>query len=417
MMTAKPSSSARTECGALRVRDGRQPRTRDNRRGGRRGKVGCLVASAGLAGLFASALPVQAHQQSATYGDVSRAAGDDRSELITWRLRVRISDLDLALSGKQWPRERAESFLREGLQVARGSARCALAGSSLDPDPSEPEPTLIFVQRYRCPHSGAPIRLRYDLFFATDRFHQSFTRLSLGAPGGNPGSAAQVASVVFRDGLRETVLETDDGSSVWSSVLLYLRLGVFHILSGYDHLAFLMALLLGAALCSRTTPRSQAAAPPAKQAIWGTAKVISAFTVAHSLTLILQVLRPGWISTRWVEPAIAFSVAYVGFQNLIPRPPRHRWLLVFGFGLVHGLGFASVLQEIGLPRRGVVLSLLSFNVGVEIGQLLVLVISFPPIVAAARRSPRRFERWGLQLGSAAIAAFGTVWLVARLAAR
>jgi hypothetical protein len=128
------------------------------------------------------------------------------------------------------------------------------------------------------------------------------------------------------------------------------------------------------------------------------------------------VLRPGWLPTRWVEPAIAFSVAYVGFENLIPRPPRRRWLLVFCFGLVHGLGFASVLREIGLPRRGLVLSLLSFNVGVEIGQLLVLSVTFPLIVGAARRNPSGFERWGLRLGSGAIAAFGTIWLILRLRA-
>jgi multisubunit Na+/H+ antiporter MnhB subunit len=90
---------------------------------------------------------------------------------------------------------------------------------------------------------------------------------------------------------------------------------------------------------------------------------------------------------------------------------------VFGFGLVHGLGFASVLREIGLPRRALVLCLLSFNLGVELGQLLVLALTFPLILLAARRSPRRFERWGLQLGSAAIAALGTVWLVARLTTR
>ncbi len=375
------------------------------------GRIGCLV---GLVGFLAAAT-AQGHQQSATFGEVARVGGGGAaSDLISWRLRVRASDLDLALSAARLPRERAESYLGPGLEIARGVDRCTPVGASLAPDPSEPEPTLIFVQRYRCRAQGGPLRLRYDLFFEADRFHQSFTRLALAAPS---GSAARLSTVVFREGLREIALGPGEEPSVWRSALTYLRLGVVHILTGYDHLSFLMALLLGAALCSRTTTRSDAAAAPPRQALWGTAKVISAFTVAHSITLILQVLRPGWISTRWVEPAIALSVAYVGFENLVPRPPRHRWLLVFGFGLVHGLGFASVLQEIGLPRRGVVLSLLSFNVGVEIGQLLVLAITFPLIVGAARRSPRRFERWGLQLGSAVIAAFGTVWLVARLVSR
>ena len=367
-----------------------------------------------LIGFLAVAPAVEAHQQSATFGEVVRGGdGGAGAELIGWRLRVRVADLDLALRGSH---ERAESYLRSGLHIASGAEQCSPAGSSLAPDPSQAEPTVVFVQRYRCSAKG-PLRLRYDLFFESDRFHQSFTVLTVPAAAGTANSAVGTSTVVFREGLREIALSPGEEPSIWRSALVYLRLGVFHILTGYDHLSFLMALLLGAALCSRTTARSQAEAAPARQALWGTAKVISAFTVAHSITLILQVLRPGWISTRWVEPAIALSVAYVGFQNLIPRPPRHRWLLVFGFGLVHGLGFASVLREIGLPRRGVVLSLLSFNLGVEIGQLLVLALTFPLIVGAARRAPRRFERWGLQLGSGVIAAFGTVWLVARLASR
>lgn len=368
-----------------------------------------------LAGVLAATQTVEAHQQSATFAEISRVSGGDATDLVSWRLRVRSNDLNLALSAGHWPREHAERYLADGLHVGRGADPCSPVGSSLAPDPSEVEPTLVFVQRYRCPLNGGPFRLRYDLFFESDRLHQSFTRLTLAAPAANGNGGATLSTVVFREGLREVSLGSDEQPSLWRSAFVYLRLGVFHILTGYDHLSFLMALLLGAALCERTTAQSVAAASPARQALWGTARAISAFTVAHSITLILQVMRPGWISTRWVEPAIAFSVAYVGFENLVRRPPRYRWLLVFGFGLVHGLGFASVLQEIGLPRRGVVLSLLSFNLGVELGQLLVLAVTFPLIIAVARRAPRLFERWGLRLGSGLIAIFGTVWLIARLA--
>jgi len=375
-------------------------------------RVAAILALIALTG----SRPAAAHQASATFGDVARAADAGESAPIVWRLRVRSSDLALALKaagaiGDQlaWT-ERASTYLRGGMQVTAGDQRCALDGSELAPDLAETEPTVAFTQRFRCPVERTPIRLRYDLFFELDRFHQSFTRLAL-----DEATSEGTSTVVFRDGLREVTLGEEP--SVWRNATIYLRLGIFHILTGYDHLSFLMALLLGAALCGRTTARSTAEAASVRQALSGTVTVISAFTVAHSLTLMVQVLRPGWLSTRWVEPAIAFSVAYVGFENLIPRPPRHRWLLVFCFGLVHGLGFASVLREIGLPRRGLVLSLLSFNAGVELGQLLVLGLTFPIIVWAARRNPRRFERWGLRLGSGVIAAFGTVWLIARLASR
>jgi hydrogenase/urease accessory protein HupE len=370
-------------------------------------------------GLLGPANDAEAHQQSATFGEVARR---EHAREIVWRLRVRASDLAVVLhavpGGAADPsvwRARAAAYLAAGLRVAAGGQPCVASGWTLIPDLAETEPTWAFDERFECPAADLAIRLQYELFFEADRFHQSFTRLALGAAERSGSSS----TVVFRDGLRDVTVGNDEEPSVWRSAAIYLRLGIIHILTGYDHLSFLMALLLGAALCRRTNRRSpvpsSAAAASVRQALAGTVSVISAFTVAHSLTLILQVLRPGWISTRWVEPAIALSVAYVGFENLVPRPPRRRWLLVFGFGLVHGLGFASVLREIGLPRRGLVLSLLSFNLGVEIGQLMVLAVTFPLIVGAARRDPRRFERWGLQLGSGVIAAFGTVWLVLRLA--
>ncbi|HSS39523.1 MAG TPA: HupE/UreJ family protein, partial [Polyangia bacterium] len=117
---------------------------------------------------------------------------------------------------------------------------------------------------------------------------------------------------------------------------------------------------------------------------------------------------------------IALSVAYVGFKNLLPGAARapyatyKRWLLVFTFGLVHGLGFASVLREIGLPRRGLALALVSFNVGVELGQLLVVGLALPLLVAAARRDAAWYERWGLRAASAVVAAAALVAFFSRL---
>ena len=397
-------------------------------------RVGSSAAMAALV-VLGLAAPAGAHQQTATFGEVAEgtAAGGDAKGAeagpIVWRLRVRAVELVAALKAQAGPpgapdatvqNRRRAAYLQAGLHVTADDRPCAVAGMpslALDPADVELEPTFVFVESFACPAGWTSLRLRYDLFFEVDRFHESFTRLTLAAPAVATQDRESLSTIVFRDGLREVSLASGDGPSVWRSAFIYLRLGIFHILTGYDHLSFLMALLLGAALSRRTTAGTTAAAASNRQALKGTVAVISAFTVAHSMTLMVQVLRPGWLPTRWVEPAIAFSVAYVGFENLIPRPPRRRWLLVFGFGLVHGLGFASVLREIGLPRRGLVLSLVSFNLGVEIGQLLVLALTFPLIVGAARRNPRRFERWGLTLGSAVIGAFGTIWLTLRLATR
>jgi hypothetical protein len=370
-----------------------------------------------VAGSGARAL---AHQQTTTFGEiVYPAAGADGADL-TWRLRIRSIEL-ARLLGDRMPQ--AVEILRGGLQVAATAGAetrlCQQVTAALGADPTSPnapaapEPTSLLTVRFACAPDARTLHLRYDLFFDHDPYHASYTRLRLGDAAADDAAS----SIVFHNLAHEITVDLRLPEPLWRSALLYLRLGVAHILTGYDHLSFLMALLLAAGLRTRTRGATVATAATPRQALRGTVAVVSAFTVAHSLTLISQALHPGWISTRWVEPAIAFSVAYVGFENLIPRPPRGRWLLVFGFGLVHGLGFASVLREIGLPRRGLLLSLLSFNLGVELGQLLVVALALPIVVAAARRAPRRFERWGLELGSFVIAAFGTVWLVARLATR
>jgi HupE / UreJ protein len=376
-----------------------------------------------IAGAGAQAL---AHQQTTTFGEISYpASGADGADL-TWSLRVRTIDL-ARLLGDRLPR--AQEILRGGLKVAAtttgGETHLCAAGAMkmagdptlptlpTAPAPTAPEATSVFVERFTCGANARTLHLRYDLFFDHDPYHASYTRLLLGdAPAGDDPSGA---SIVFHNLAHEIAVDLRVPEPLWRTALLYLRLGVAHILTGYDHLSFLMALLLAAGLRTRTKGAMIAVAATPRQALRGTVAIVSAFTVAHSITLITQVLHPGWLSTRWVEPAIAFSVAYVGFENLVPRAPRGRWLLVFGFGLVHGLGFASVLREIGLPRKGLLLTLLSFNLGVELGQLLVVALALPIVVTCAGRAPRRFERWGLQIGSALIGAFGTLWLVLRLA--
>jgi hypothetical protein len=366
-----------------------------------------------------------AHQQSTTFGEIDYpAAGADGADL-TWRLRIRAIDLARML-GDRLPR--GAEILRGGLRVAAagvgGETHLCLPGTATlgpDSDPQSgataPEPTSVFVARFFCGPDARTLHLRYDLFFDRDPYHASYTRLVLGEA--TPSDDPSAASIVFHNLAHEIAVEVRVPEPLWRSAFLYLRLGVAHILTGYDHLSFLMALLLAAGLRKRTSVHryvlAEAATP--RQALRSTVAIVSAFTVAHSLTLVTQVLHPGWITTRWVEPAIAFSVAYVGFENLVPRAPRGRWLLVFGFGLVHGLGFASVLREIGLPRRGLLLSLLSFNLGVELGQLLVVGLALPIVVSCARRAPRAFERWGLQLGSGLIGLFGAIWLIVRLAGR
>ena len=348
--------------------------------------------------------------RSATFGDV---VADGRT--VAWTLRVRVADLvgpevgaglmpgaDAAAALARAPA--VEDVLARGLSVTSDGAPCGLAARSLDADATAPAPTVVAQFRFACARAGGALALRYELFFAVDPLHDGYTKLALG--DGGP------TTHVFR--ARDRTYAAGAARSIWSSAREYLGLGVEHIFTGYDHLAFLAALLLGTGLASRSgggvPPRANATRPALRAAL----EIVTAFSVAHSLTLIVSTLRPGLVRTAWVEPAIAASIAYVGVENLIPRAPRRRPLVVFAFGLVHGLGFSSVLREIGLPARGLVLSLVAFNLGVELGQLAVVSLLLPLVLVAARRRPARFERWILGGGSAAIALAGAIWFVLRV---
>lgn len=371
--------------------------------------------AAALAGavLLTAAGAARAHQQTTSFAEIAypsrRAAADAGAGEVRWQIRFQAVDL-----ARLAPAGHAADVIASGLRVAatRDGAThpCPRAGASLRPDPAAPELLSVFTARFACGPGAQTLHLRYDLMFDHDPYHASYARLDVGEPSAN--GDPESGTVVFYERQREVAVDVRQPIPWWRTALTYLRLGVAHILSGADHLAFLAALLLAAAV------RGRRPAFPAsnRQALRETLGIVSAFTVAHSITLATQVLRPGLLPTRWVEPAIAFSVMVVALENLLPRPPRHRWGLVFAFGLIHGLGFASALREIGLPRRGLALALVSFNLGVEVGQLLVVGLVLPLFVAAARRAPRRYERWALGFASAALAAVALVWLVSRLPA-
>jgi hydrogenase/urease accessory protein HupE len=172
----------------------------------------------------------------------------------------------------------------------------------------------------------------------------------------------------------------------------YLWLGVTHIFLGYDHIAFLIALLFVRRF---------------RELI----KVITAFTVAHTVTLALAALGVVVLPSRFVETAIAISIIYVAAENLWrDEPATHRWRITFAFGLVHGFGFATVLRELGLPADGLVQCLLAFNVGVELGQLTIAAACWPLLMWIAHQTWAHRAR---SVISWTLLAFGTAWLIER----
>jgi hypothetical protein len=183
----------------------------------------------------------------------------------------------------------------------------------------------------------------------------------------------------------------------WGIVTLYVRLGFTHILPrGLDHVLFVLGIFL--------------LAVDLKPVLWQ----VSAFTLAHTITLALTVYGVVWLSPRIVEPLIALSIVYVAVENVFTSK-LHAWrpVIVFCFGLLHGMGFAGVLNEIGLPRSEFVPALLSFNLGVECGQLTVILAAFLTFGLPFRRKPWYRHRIVIP-GSLMIAAIGLYWSVQRL---
>jgi hydrogenase/urease accessory protein HupE len=185
-------------------------------------------------------------------------------------------------------------------------------------------------------------------------------------------------------------------SDPWRVARRFLILGVEHIWTGFDHLLFLLGLLL------------------VSTRIRDMLLVVTGFTAAHSITLGAAAL--GWVTlpSVLVEAGIAASIVYVGFENLWTPPPWRRLMVTFGLGLLHGFGFAGLLTDIGLPHDALVLALVSFNAGVELGQAL-LALPVLPLLLLLRRSAWWSDR-GVPVLSLAVAAAGTAWLVERLLA-
>jgi hypothetical protein len=148
-----------------------------------------------------------------------------------------------------------------------------------------------------------------------------------------------------------------------------------------------------------------------QSAFWSVFKIVTAFTVAHSITLSLAVLEVVQLPSRFTESAIAASVLLTALDNVWPFLPRKRWLVAAAFGLLHGFGFASVLIDLKLPTQALALSLFGFNVGVEVGQLL-LVCLLVPLAYVSRRS-LGYSRFAVSGGSLVIAAASLGWLVER----
>jgi HupE / UreJ protein len=432
-----------------------------------------LLAAA--AGLLLAAAAAQAHKPSDAYLTLA-VEGSLVTQRLDIALRDLDRDLQLDADDNgaltwgevrgRWPdirrlAEQSVSWQADGRGCSAGPAGSAQLDEHTDGR------YVVLTRTWRC---GAPVQavtVNYALFKSTDPDHRGVTQVRFNdrvQPAVLvPGAAPRMFSA--NDGGAHNGAPSDaasaQGESFAATLWAFVGEGVHHILIGTDHVLFLLALLLPVVLVLRqhdAPPRREAGmgglaavqsgaaaaatlrisagtmAPPAlpraaamaraaivvepmpqsaaRAMFWNVLKVVTAFTVAHSITLALAALDIVNPPSRWIESVIAASVVLAALNNLVPLVGDGRWKITFAFGLVHGFGFAGVLKDLGLAQSTIAAPLLGFNLGVELGQLAIVAVFLP--LAWALRATVFYRTWVFRGGSLGIAVLAAVWLVERV---
>ncbi len=333
-------------------------------------------------GAFAIVMLASAFACAHTIG-VSQGEYAVHGELVVATLVFRADELHLAAT--------AAEVAGDTIILADGK-RCD--GKLASSKPDAPDGIRIVID-YACGHRPTHIRV-----------HAGFLER---LPGGHGHVVTLVDEAGRRSGSRLAVLASPDIDADIDALpppgfLGFIRAGIAHILTGPDHLLFLLGLVL----------LRRDAATTNRERIRALVFVLTAFTIGHSISLAIATLGGIAPSARVVEPAVALSVAYVGAENLVAKASalKRRWLITLPFGLVHGFAFASGLLIVGLPRRELPGALVGFNVGVELGQIGVMLLVLPGLLLLARRA-RAYDvvRAVLSVG---VAIAGLFWFVERV---
>ena len=337
-------------------------------------------------------------------------------EKITGQWDIALRDLDLVLELDRngdavidWGEVRNRhadiaAYALRSLDLKSGEKPCAVSVNDQLIDTHSDGAYAVMKLSANCPSAADALTVNYRLLFDVDAQHRGLLKLETAAKDGSP----QVVSAVFPADNATQTFTLASGSTL-SQLSTYITDGVKHIAIGFDHILFLVALLLPAVL----TREGRRWLPVAdiRSAFWSVLKLITAFTIAHSITLSLASFDVVRLPSRLVESLIAASVLVTAIDNIWLFLPRRRWLVAFAFGLIHGFGFASVLADLNLPNSSLLLSLLGFNIGVEVGQLILVAVLVP--LAYLSRSSRAYPRFALQTGSLVIAAVSLGWLLER----
>jgi hydrogenase/urease accessory protein HupE len=353
------------------------------------------------------ACSAHAHIASSGFLNVTVTGGD-----LTGSVELAVRDIELAVGvdanrdGKvTWGELRAAQqpltrYVKEHVAIVAQGNSCQLSFQDIQVNDRVDGNYAWLPFRAHCPVAARELRIHYTMMEGLDPSHRGLLTLTAGevTQSGVLGGATAQASFPL------------SSPSRWRSFAEYFHAGVWHILSGIDHLLFLISLLLPAVLLRKN--RHWEPVERARPALISIFKVVTAFTVAHSLTLTLAALDIVKLPSRLTESVIAASIIVAALNNIVPIVTESRARIAFVFGLLHGFGFASVLADMGLPPGVRTISLLAFNCGIEAGQMTV-VLAVMPIVYGLR-SGAFYRRVVMPYGSAMVAILAFVWLVQRV---
>jgi hypothetical protein len=246
----------------------------------------------------------------------------------------------------------------------------------------------------------------FSVLFEVDRTHRNFLVVEHNWRSATFNNESQI-SLIFTPGNPRQSLDLSS-SSIWTGFVALVWLGVLHIWIGIDHILFLVALILPSVLLRTSGVWKPVAG--FRAAFFNILAVVTSFTLAHSLTLALAGMQVVSLPSALVESIIAASIAIAAAANLTPRLEVREWLVAFGFGLFHGFGFASVMGDIGVGRDHLALSVFGFNVGVELGQIAIILLVFPLLFVL--RTTRAYLPM-MRLGSVGLIALASLWFCER----
>jgi HupE/UreJ protein len=354
--------------------------------------------------------PAWAHKASDSYlfltVDPAQAAGT-----ITGQWDIALRDLDFAIGlddnddgditwGEVKSHQRdiaVYAFSRLGIASDSKDCPVDVTAHLVDDHTDGAYAVMRFVAR--CPAAVHTLAIDYRLLFDIDPQHRGLLRLQRGAV---------VETAIFSPEHGSQAFEVGNVSR-WSQLQQYVVEGIWHIWVGYDHILFLLSLLLPSVLVWRDGKWQPVGT--IREAFWDVLRIVTAFTVAHSVTLSLAALGIVTPPSRLVESGIALSVAAAALNNIFPLFQGRRWMVAGVFGLIHGFGFASVLADLGLPQGALVLALFGFNLGVEIGQLAIVSL-FLPLGFMLRDTPV-YRRAVFTGGSILIVMVASTWFAER----